>query len=122
MQKNVLAEVVQERIRQKAKFGDQNWPCLDQTILNGECGVLRMAEEYEIPSESRAKQLLEIALERNELTFAHILIEEVSETIGQFDIQKRREELIQVAAVAVAWIEKIDRDLHKMAENIKVNP
>ncbi len=109
---NVLNEVFNERLRQRDKWGDQNHPCLDLVLLNrsGGSSPQRMCSEYEIPSESRAKYLLEAADEKGALTFAHILIEEVSEAISEFDIDKRREELVQVAAVAVAWIEKIDRD------------
>jgi len=61
--------------------------------------------------EKRAKDMCDIAFEKKEGTYAHIAIEEMSEVISAFDIHKRREELIQLTAVCVAWIEKIDRDL-----------
>jgi len=37
----------------------------------------------------------------------------MSEVVSAFDIHKRREELVQLTAVCVAWIEKIDRDILK---------
>lgn len=42
-------------------------------------------------------------------TWRHILQEEVAEAFAELDPAPLREELIQVAAVAVAWIEAIDR-------------
>ncbi len=43
------------------------------------------------------------------LTWAHILTEEFYEAMAEEDQARLRAELIQVAAVAVAWIEQIDR-------------
>lgn len=41
-------------------------------------------------------------------TWRHILIEEVYEAIAEDDLELLREELIQVMAVAAAWISDID--------------
>jgi hypothetical protein len=105
----VIEEIKEERKRQDAKWGVQNHPCLDLGLLNR--SPERMCEEYEIPTESRAKQLCDRSFLVGSGTFAHIAVEEMSEVVSAFDIHKRREELIQLAAVCVAWIEKIDRDL-----------
>ena len=43
------------------------------------------------------------------LTFAHVLDEEASEALAETDPVKLREELVQVAAVCVRWIEALDR-------------
>lgn len=112
----IFIEIIDERVRQEEKWGEQNHPCLDQTLLNreGGCTALRMCDEYEIPGEHRAKQLCEDAFIHKKGTYAHIAIEEMSEVVSSFDIHKRREELIQLAAVCVAWIEKIDRDIKKI--------
>ncbi|WP_236738615.1 hypothetical protein [Mycobacteroides abscessus] len=70
-----------------------------------------MAEHYELPSASRAKFMCEDAFKKGEGTYAHILVEEVSEAIEAATLgQGLRDELIQVAAVAVAWVEKLDRE------------
>ena len=37
-------------------------------------------------------------------------MEEVAEAFEEHDPARLRSELVQVAAVAVAWVEKIDRD------------
>ena len=43
------------------------------------------------------------------LTWRDVLLEEVYEALAEADPAKLRTELVQVAAVAVAWIEAIDR-------------
>jgi malonyl CoA-acyl carrier protein transacylase len=43
------------------------------------------------------------------VTWEHILTEEHYEAMAEEDPTRLREELIQVAAVAVAWVEAIDR-------------
>lgn len=48
------------------------------------------------------------AAENGTLTWQHILQEEVSEAFAESDLAKLREELVQVGAVAAAWIEDID--------------
>lgn len=117
--KDIFKEIKIERENQEKKWGQQNHPCLDQTLLNrkGGCEPQRMTDEYEIPTESRAKFLCDNSADKGQLTFAHILSEEFSEVVSEFDIHKRREELVQLVAVGVAWIEKIDRDLLKGTEN-----
>lgn len=112
---NILKQVIEERKRQDEKWGEQNWPCLDQVLLNreGGCTPQRMCENYEIPSQDRAKFVTDKRAVEKSLTYADIALEEFSEVVSEFDPEKRREELIQLTAVCVAWIEKIDRDLNK---------
>lgn len=112
---SVLDEVKAERINQDEKWGEQNHPDVDQVLLKrpGGCSTFRMAEHYEIPTAHRAKFLCKHAGETTGDTYAHILIEEVCEAVEQATLQNRdnlRTELIQVAAVAVAWVEKLDRE------------
>lgn len=111
----VLVELFNERQRQDKKWGQQNHPCLNQDLLNskGGCVPLQMTMYYEIPSEKRAKLMCDSTFKNNKGTYAHIALEELSEAISAFDVIKRREELVQLAAVTVAWIEKIDRDLNQ---------
>lgn len=110
---NVYDEIQAERQRQNKKWGEQNHSCLNQKLLNTEndCTPEKMCEHYEIPSENRAKFMCDIAFENGNGTYAEIAIEEMSEIVSEFDPIKRREEIIQLAAVCVAWVEKIDRDL-----------
>lgn len=108
----ILSEVAQERAAQDEKWGEQNHPDVDPTLVNrpGGCSPERMAEHYEIVSATRAKFLCDTAADRGQVTYAHILIEEVAEVIEAATLRANlREELVQVAAVATAWIEAIDR-------------
>ncbi|QDM57120.1 hypothetical protein SEA_WHACK_57 [Rhodococcus phage Whack] len=111
----VLTEVAEERVRQDAKWGEQNHPDVDQVLMTREGGVSpsRMAEHYEIPTAGRAKFLCDQAANFGQVTYAHILIEEVAEVVEaatRASVTELRTELIQVAAVAVAWVEKLERD------------
>ena len=107
----IIDEIKLERQKQDEKWGVQNHPCLDQTLLNrdGGCTPQRMCENYEIPSETRAKVMCDDSFKKGDGTYAHIALEEFAEVISEFDITKRRQELIQLTAVCVAWIESIDR-------------
>lgn len=108
---NVLQEIAAERVAQDAKWGEQNHPLVDPVLRNRP--HTRMAEEYEIPTALRATRLCQMAAERGQVTWLHILSEEVSEFMAAAqhtdDRAYARAEMVQVAAVAVAVIESIDR-------------
>lgn len=101
----VLNEVLAERVRQDEKWGEQNWPNFPKWAVND----VHRAMHYGIPTEAMAKAQTESRFKHLAGTYADILIEEVAEAIGAHDDDALREELVQVAAVAVAWIEAIDR-------------
>jgi hypothetical protein len=110
----VLGHVEWERRRQDRKWGEQNWPDVCPVLMNrrGGCSTQRMAQEYEIPTAQRARFRCETEFSRGDGTWADILIEEVAEAIeagAQADTAALRKELVQIAAVAVAWVEAIDR-------------
>jgi hypothetical protein len=46
-------------------------------------------------------------------TFAHVLVEEVMEALAEKDLDALRKEVVQVGAVAVKWIEDIDRRMRR---------
>lgn len=91
----ILIEIRDERFRQKVRWGEQNYP--DGTSIDNKFIADVMRERCE----ENAKN--------NKTTFMDILTEEVYEAFAESDPVKLRKELIQVAAVAVAWIEAIDR-------------
>ena len=104
---DVLTEVAAERVRQDARWGEQNHP--DGTSIPMACELVAALTHREaIPSE-RAKALNRDAVEAGRLTWALILLEEVCEALEERDPERLREELVQVAAVAVGWCEAIDR-------------
>lgn len=96
----VLAEVRDERERQHAKWGEQNPP--DGT------GPQRRQDIFALDPDL-AKGRCAVAFQEGRGTWAHILAEEVAEALVESDPAKLRAELVQVAAVAVQWIEAIDR-------------
>ncbi|SIJ51605.1 Uncharacterised protein [Mycobacteroides abscessus subsp. bolletii] len=121
----ILQLVAYERIRQQDKWGEQNHPGVHPVLIQrpGGCTTQRMAQEYEIPTANRARFICQCAAECGEVTWGHILIEEVAEAIeaatlyeealqrgGGTQPTARRlvvNELVQVAAVAVQWAEKL---------------
>lgn len=125
----VLDEILAERDRQFAKWGDQS-DCADAdpTLLarltgdrsdgrNRPAGVAyRLAQEYEVPRAARGKQNCQREADRHGGTHAGIVIEEIAELIeavayshAEDDITKMRAEAIQAAATLVQWIEAMDR-------------
>lgn len=112
----IAAEIDEERARQDAKFGPQNHPALDPRDID-----IATRNEYAL----RANRWKQINAERaqpssgrrcNQALDAHphtawdgILLEEVYEAMAEDDPAKLRAELVQVAAVACAWVQAIDR-------------
>lgn len=122
----VLEQVRDERFRQHENGGEQNHR--DGTDSAHE-DFIRLDIEYisNAPSEpgrreallpvaamaDAAKYLVDHAAKRGVMTMAQILTKEFFEALAESDPDKLRTELIQVAAVAVQWVEKIDRDAAK---------
>lgn len=103
---SVLYEVAGERTRQDAKWGVQNHPDLPPF----EEARATPNAWFGLPSADDARDACEAAFSRGRGSYAHIFVEEVCEAVeAAYDPAKLREELIQVAAVAVAWVECIDR-------------
>ena len=92
---DVIYDVADERIAQVVKWGVQTRP--DGT-----------SESYSVHADA-AKLLTDQRAEAGTLTWADILSEEVLEAFSETNHDALREELIQVAAVALSWAEDIDR-------------
>jgi hypothetical protein len=90
----VLADVAAERARQDDKWGEQDHP--DGT------GAFK-------PEADAARERCERLFASGHPMWWPILLEEVYEALAEEAPIKLREELIPVAAVAVAWVEAIDR-------------
>jgi hypothetical protein len=93
---HVLAEIQAERQRQDAKWGEQNHP--DGTGNKSQ-------QDYA----DQARKWCEAAFGSGYGTWADVLAEEVAEVNAERDPARLRAELVQVAAVAAAWIAAIDR-------------
>lgn len=86
---NTITDVIQERSRQDEKWGEQNWdPFQYMSILTEEVGEAAQAAN----DANTWKQKLPYKFDLD-------------------DLSKYRKELVQVAAVAVAAIECLDRNL-----------
>jgi hypothetical protein len=94
---NVLADVGNEREKQHEKWGEQSLP--DGTRNGGMNLVQR----------EQAKNACDRAAREGRCTFAHVITEEFWEVMCEEDTEALRTELVQLAAVAVQWVEAIDR-------------
>jgi hypothetical protein len=92
----VLQEVLEERSDQNAKWGEQNHP--DGT------SAARFAFDAVV-----AKRSCQSKAAAGTVTWVDILDEEIYEAYEQEEWEKQRPELVQAAAVLVAWIECGDR-------------
>ncbi|QDG64499.1 hypothetical protein NIBR502771_02140 [Pseudarthrobacter sp. NIBRBAC000502771] len=109
-----LLEVANERIQQTAKWGEQNHQngTGPETYPLGEMDSLTYAELGEdeaVELAAVAKLATDKNARRGSVTWKDILLEEVFEALAEADHIKLKAELIQVAAVAVQWVEAIER-------------
>jgi hypothetical protein len=112
----ILYEVSAERQRQDQKWGEQNHPDgtgPEEHLLGMRC-YDTMAFDYADIAD-RCKEATDANAAEGTVTFADILLEEVFEALAEADPAKVRKELVQVAAVAVQWVQKIDRDRKRSA-------
>ena len=103
----VLTDVSVERAKQRARYGsndDLEWGTGPETrwlipfTYEPATAVERILRaDYEEYEEATGKP-----------TWVHLLREELAEAFAETDPIRLREELIQVAALAVSWAEKID--------------
>lgn len=100
--KDLLKEVERERARQDEKWGEQHHPdysgnghMVDEHISN----YAYTADDF--------KNYNARMVDVDKLGWDTILLEEVYEALSELNPNKRIEELIQVAAVAVVWIEDL---------------
>jgi hypothetical protein len=99
----VARDVSIERWRQEAKWGEQNHP-------DGTCRPGDLQAAYIV------RDLCDKRFSDGDGTWRDILAEEVAEAYACSDRNELRGELVQIAAVAMAWIEAIDRRPRSAAE------
>lgn len=106
----VVREVLDERARQDAKWGEQNHPDLSPEVAGYKLELVH--EKMGVALAGDAKARVERLARLGELGYADIALEEFAEAIEAAalrDTKALRTELIQTAAVLVAWVECIDR-------------
>ena len=110
---NIFNEIFNERSKQEAKWGEQNHPNGTGTQdCENLISFVGLSTSYGYVRQSDcAKSLCDSATDAGFVTWAHILLEEMIEAFDEKDDDQIRKELIQVAAVAHAWIQAIDRKI-----------
>ncbi|WP_460351343.1 hypothetical protein [Actinoallomurus acanthiterrae] len=104
----VLADVAAERAAQDAMWGVQDLP--DGT-----------GPEHEATADAAKRDCRE-AWAGARLTWRHILAEEFHESLAETDPQALRTELVQTAAVAVKWVQALDRREGDLTHRTKTGP
>lgn len=95
--KDILREVEKERARQDEKWGEQHH--LDDAGPKSRELFTVLANNWKKENAQRVQS--------DRLSWDGILAEEVYEALSEEDPDKKIEELVQVAAVAVVWIEDL---------------
>lgn len=102
---SVLGEVLREREAQDVRWGEQN-----HTVLGGIAMSPDNRRRVYAQEASRYKAINDVYAKNGNLGWDTILLEEVYEALSEPDSFALEEELIQVAAVAVAAVESIRRN------------
>lgn len=103
-----LHEVASERARQDDLWGEQNHPVLDPANTDAD-------RDYYYSQATAWKFENQTRKENGRLAWDGILLEEVFEALESDDPAAQRAELIQVAAVALAAAESLDRAAAKLS-------
>lgn len=103
----VLAEVAEERARQRDQYGS------NADLEDGTGPETRWLAPFTGASAEQIEARLRVSYEDYEAeagkpTWVHLVLEEVAEAFQESDPAALRRELLQVAALAVSWVEKID--------------
>jgi hypothetical protein len=114
-----IADVVAERLRQDAKWGEQNHPMLRRSARTAMASYDVAANTALLPTAAQARHMCEYEHKKGNGSYVSIHVEEVSEffeacyTHGETS-DEARAEMVQVAAVALAMLEAIDRKRAKV--------
>jgi hypothetical protein len=96
--KTVFDEVKAELTRAQAKFPDQHLPNFPE----------RMDWDHAAAERDQAQELTDRCHASGVVTWWHVLREEIYEAFAESNPAKLRAELVQVAAMAIRWIEDLE--------------
>lgn len=106
----VLENVFEERLRQVAKYG-HNEELEDGTGPKSQWLPTSISAHHELTAETIEQELRfdyeEHERQHGKPTWMHLIREEIAEAFAETDDDRLEEELTQVAALCVSWIEKI---------------
>ena len=113
----IYEEILLERHLQDEKWGIQDHPSVSKNIVLGPSSnpSEKVSRYYGLPTVDKAKYIADEAAKKGDITWSHIAVEELCEVVGADNDVHRRHELVQLAAVCIAWIQSIDR---KNKENV----
>lgn len=107
----VLRDIAHERAKQDIKWGVQEHQ--DVPVDASPVGIIVSKEggavAYAFPNSAVARDACDSAARAGCVSWFHIAVEELAEAVDARDAASRRDELVQLAAVIVAWIENVDR-------------
>jgi hypothetical protein len=109
----ILDEIAAERLRQEEKWGEQNHPNGTGRTWILSLHPIAWREDRAAHIALLAKNECERLAKQGRLTWLDITLEEIAEAFAEKDEDKLRAELVQSAAVLVAWIGAIDRRKRK---------
>lgn len=117
MQNRAINDIEVEKRRQIKLINESmNYPSIDLEFSRFNYSADKICKEYEVPSENRATMLRSVAFTRGRLSFAHLAVKELSDIISASNDVDRREEIVQLAAVCVQWIESLDRNAERLRQ------
>ena len=113
----VIEDVRSERKRQDEKWGEPKRQPDGTGSQRHPAIAMAIGHDWESLNygelEREAKYTIDWHAQNAQVTFADILLEEVFEALATDTPEDLREELIQVAAVAVKWVEVLDRERNR---------
>jgi hypothetical protein len=105
----ILELVFNERQRQEARYGDANLTIEDGTGPRVRwLGPFTERSAEDIQIELR-HDYEDFEVETGAPTWLHLVREEIAEAFQESDSDRLAEELIQVAALCVSWVERLPR-------------
>ncbi|MFI9200197.1 hypothetical protein [Streptomyces sp. NPDC053048] len=122
----IAAEIDAERVRQDAHFGEQNHPDIDprdigvvtQHYYASRADIWKdVNKERATPAVTPGRCTQHPDTPHTHTAWDGVLLEEVYEALAEGNPEKLRAELVQVAAVACAWIAAIDRRTTEVRRN-----
>lgn len=108
-----IRDALLERVAQLRKWGDQSHPCVPWEIEPSRAWDERMVAEA---MERAAKADCEREFKAGRGTWWHIANEELAEVLAA-PPEKRRQELVQLTAVCLAWLEDMDNKAGTRSED-----
>lgn len=107
----VLDLVLKERGEQEARYGEAN-----EVILDGTGSFNRWLLPYTSAPATRIQDWLRQDYEAYEQewgapTWMHLVREEIAEAFQESDHERLASELVQVAALCVSWVERLEIEL-----------